>query len=42
MKKIERDNIFDTMFHLLALESINYILKKQDIDMKQKLNVLIE
>lgn len=40
-QNIERQNIYDSIFHLLALETVNYILNKS-IDIKQKLSEIDE
>ena len=36
-QSIDRTNVYDSIFHMLTLETINYILKKTNIDSKQKL-----
>lgn len=36
-QNIERSNIVDSFFHFLVLETVNYILKKENMDTKQKL-----
>jgi hypothetical protein len=36
-QNIERSNINDSIFHFLLLEAVNYILKKEGIEIKQKL-----
>jgi hypothetical protein len=37
----ERSQISETVFHYLVLETISYVLNKQDIELKQKLIVNI-
>lgn len=37
-QNIERTTIIDSIFHLVVLETINYVLKKQ-IETKQKIQV---
>jgi len=40
-QNIDRQNVHDSIFNLIALETINYILKK-NLDMKQKLTEIEE
>ena len=36
-QNIERSNIYDTIFHFMIFETLNYIIKKENIEIKEKL-----
>lgn len=41
-QNIERSNIYDSIFHFMVLETMNYILKKDSLDIKQKISQIDE
>ncbi len=41
-QNVDRSNIYDTIFHLLVLETMNYILKKENLEINQKISQIDE
>jgi len=41
-QNIDRSNIYDTIFHLMVLETMNYILKKENLEINLKISQIDE
>ncbi len=41
-QNVDRSNIYDTIFHFMVLETMNYILKKENLEIKEKISQIDE